>query len=112
MSLRAAIYARQSLDRTGEGMAVMRQLAECRDLAKRNGWKVAEEFVDNDVSASSRKPRPEWTRLLADLEAGRYDVLVCWHTDRLYRRLRDLVDVVEIAERRALRIASVKASDI
>lgn len=112
MTLRAAIYARQSLDRTGEGMAVTRQLAECRDLATRNEWQVVEEYVDNDVSATSRKARPEWTRLLADLEAGRYDVLVCWHTDRLYRRLRDLVDLVEIAESKALRIASVRAADL
>jgi DNA invertase Pin-like site-specific DNA recombinase len=112
MTLRAAIYARQSLDRTGEGMAVTRQLAECRDLAQSNRWKVTEEYVDNDVSASSRKPRPEWTRLLAELEAGAYDVLVCWHTDRLYRRLRDLVDLVEIAESKALRIASVRAADL
>ncbi len=111
MSLRAAIYARQSLDRTGEGMAVTRQLAECRDLAKRNGWQVAEEYVDNDVSATSRKPRPEWKRLLSDLESGRYDALVCWHPDRLYRRLRDLVDLIEIAKDRAIHIASVRAGD-
>lgn len=112
MSLRAAIYARQSLDRTGEGAAVSRQLSECRELAERHEWTVAEEYVDNDVSASSRKPRPDWTRLLRDLEDGRYDVLVCWHTDRLYRRLRDLVDLVEIAETNALRIASVRATDL
>lgn len=112
VTLRAAIYARQSLDRTGEGTAVSRQLGDCRSLAERNGWTVAEEYVDNDVSASSRKPRPEWSRLLRDLEAGRYDVLICWHTDRLYRRLRDLVDLVEIAESKALRIASVRAADL
>lgn len=112
MTLRAAIYARQSLDRTGEGMAVSRQLKECRDLAGRNEWRVVEEFVDNDVSATARKARPEWTRLLRDLDAGKFDVLVCWHTDRLYRRLRDLVDLVEIAESRALRIASVRAADL
>jgi len=110
--MRAAIYARQSLDRSGEALAVSRQLAECRDLAERNGWTAVVEYVDNDTSASSRKPRPQWTALLADLDAGRFDVLVCWHTDRLYRRVRDLVDLVEIAERRALRIASVKAADL
>ncbi|MGO4662908.1 recombinase family protein [Terrabacter sp. 2TAF16] len=112
MSKRAAIYARQSLDRSGDGMAVSRQLAECRELCERNGWVVEEIYQDNDRSATSGKPRPEWRRLLEDLIDGRYDVLVCWHTDRLYRRLRDLVDLVEIAERRALTIATVKASDL
>lgn len=112
MSKRAAIYVRQSLDRTGQGMAVARQIAECRELCERNGWAVEEIYQDNDVSATSGKPRPQWRRLLADLADGRHDVLVCWHTDRMYRRLRDLVDLVEIAERRALMIATVKASDL
>lgn len=107
-----AIYARQSLDRTGEALAVSRQLAECRAHAEAHGWTVSAEFVDNDTSASSSKPRPQWSLLLEALAAGTYDVLVCWHTDRLYRRVRDLVDLVEIAERRALRISSVKASDL
>ncbi len=109
--MRAAIYVRQSLDKSGEGAAVDRQLAECVQLAEGNGWEVAEVYRDNDSSAT-KGVRKDWQRLLADLEAGRHDVLVCWHTDRLYRRLRDLVDLVEIAERRALRISSVKASDI
>lgn len=114
MALRAAIYARQSLDRSGEGAAVSRQLDECQDLAARNGWVIPETavFVDNDVSATASRARPEWTRLLKALDAGEYDVLVCWHTDRLYRRLRDLVTLVEIAEQRALRIATVRAADL
>jgi site-specific DNA recombinase len=109
--MRAAVYVRQSLDRTGESLAVTRQEAECRELAERNGWDVARIYCDNDKSATNGN-RPQWTQLLADLKDGQYDVLVCWHTDRLYRRLRDLVDLVEIAESRALRIASVKAADI
>ena len=110
--MRAALYARQSLDKSGDALAVSRQVAECRELADRNGWTIEEVYQDNDKSATSGKPRPEWTRLLADLKAGRFDVLVCWHTDRLYRRLRDLVDLVELAEKRSLKIATVKSSDL
>lgn len=109
--MKAAVYVRQSLDRSGEGAAVDRQLVDCEALLERNGWDLAEVYRDNDTSAT-KGARPGWTRLLADLDAGRHDVLVCWHTDRLYRRLRDLVDLVEIAERRSLRIASVRAADI
>src|SRR3954449_946914 len=110
--MKAAIYVRQSLDKTGEALAVSRQLAECRALADSHGWDVAEVYEDNDTSATSRKPRPGWQRLLGDLSTGRHDVLVCWHTDRLYRRLRDLVDLLDVAERRALRIAAVKAGNL
>lgn len=108
----AAIYVRQSLDRHGDSLAVTRQEVECQALAAAHGWEVTEVYSDNDVSASSTKARPEWTRLLADLAAGRHDTLVCWHTDRLYRRLRDLVDLVDIAEKRALRIVTCRAGDI
>jgi site-specific DNA recombinase len=110
--MKAAVYARQSLDKTGDALAVSRQVAECRELAERNGWDVAEVYQDNDRSATSGKARPEWTRMLADLSAGRHDVLVCWHTDRLYRRLRDLVALVDVAEKRSLRIATVRSSDL
>lgn len=112
MPQRAAIYARQSLDKSGDALAVSRQVAECRELAERNGWEVVEVYQDNDRSATSGKVRPEWTRMLADLSAGRHDVLVCWHTDRLYRRLRDLVALVDVAEKRSLRIATVRSSDL
>ncbi len=111
--MRAAIYARQSLDRSGQGVAVARQIRECRALAAEHGWDVAEPYTDNDRSASNRKvSRPDWTRLLADLDSGMFDVLVCWHTDRLYRRVIDLARLVEIAERRSLRIATVRAGDV
>jgi site-specific DNA recombinase len=109
--MRAAIYVRQSLDKSGEGAAVTRQLAECEALAEKSSWQVGEVYRDNDASAT-KGTRKDWTRLLADLDAGRYDVLICWHTDRLYRRLRDLADLLEVAERRSIRIASVTASDM
>jgi len=109
--MKAAIYVRQSLDKSGEGAAVDRQLAECEALASEKGWTVGEVYRDNDASAT-KGVRKDWTRLLADLDAGRHDVLVCWHTDRLYRRLRDLADLLEVAERRNIRIATVAASDM
>ena len=105
------IYARQSLDRDGSGAAIERQLSECRDLADRSGLVVAEEFTDNDQSAS-KGTRPAFARLLAEIKAGNVSTIVVWHTDRLYRRVRDLVEIVELAETRALRILTVKAGDV
>lgn len=46
----AAVYARVSSDQTGQ-LAVTRQLEDCRKLASERGWVVAEEYVDNDISA-------------------------------------------------------------
>lgn len=104
---RAAIYARQSLDRTGERLAVDRQLADCRQLVERQGWSTVGTYVDNDVSASSGKARPEYRRLLDDVRAGRVDTIVSWAPDRLARRPRDLEDVLDLAEHHGLTLATV-----
>lgn len=68
--LPAAIYARQSLDKTGQGLAVTRQLDECRATAARRGWKIISEYVDNDISVTAGRPRPEYARLLDDVRSG------------------------------------------
>ena len=107
----AVIYVRQSLDRDGEGAAVSRQLNECRTLAAAHSLSISGEFVDNDVSAS-KGTRPEFVRLLASIKAGEVSTIIVWHTDRLYRRVRDLVELVELAEKHALRILTVKAGDL
>ena len=56
----------------------------CRELARRKGWAVIEPaYEDNDLSAFSGKRRPGYEQLLADAKAGRINVIVAWHADRL-----------------------------
>ncbi|WP_158251642.1 recombinase family protein [Cryobacterium sp. M91] len=109
--MKAIIYVRQSLDRDGAGAAVARQLTECRALAATQGLEIAHEYIDNDVSAS-KGTRPGFQELLTAIKAGTVSTIVVWHTDRLYRRVRDLVELVELAEKHALRILTVKAGDL
>ena len=100
---RAAIYLRQSFDRTGEGMAVDRQLKVCRRIARDRGWTVVDEYIDNSVSASKRSViRPRYDRMEQDYRAGRFDALICWDLDRLTRQPRQLEDWIEQAEERGL----------
>ncbi len=68
-------------------------------LAARRGWSVAETFVDNDVSASSGRPRPQYERMMQALAARGLDALVVWDVDRLTRTPRELEDIVELAEK-------------
>ncbi|GAA3127536.1 hypothetical protein GCM10010466_17920 [Planomonospora alba] len=104
---RAAIYCRISQDRAGAGLGVARQEDDCRALIERRGWQVAGIYSDNDVSAYSGSPRPAWRRLLADIEAGAIDAIVCWHVDRLTRSPRELEDVIDLADRRGIELATV-----
>lgn len=55
-----AVYARISQDRSGDELGVTRQLEDCRAEAERRGWTVAEEYVDDDVSAFSGRKRPAY----------------------------------------------------
>lgn len=105
--MRAFVYLRQSLDRSGSGAAVDRQREDCLKLCAERGWEVARAWVDNDVSASSRKPRPQYVAMLDAIKAGEADILVAWHIDRLTRRLTELEDLIELAQATGLRIATV-----
>ncbi len=110
--MRAAIYVRQSLDRAGDGAAVARQREDCTALVTARGWSVAGVYEDNDVSASKRKPRAAYQRMLADVEAGRVDAVVAWASDRLHRRLDDLLGFVAVVEGRGTAVATVKSGDL
>jgi DNA invertase Pin-like site-specific DNA recombinase len=103
----AAVYCRISADKRGEGLGVARQEGLCRRLAGEKGWPVAEVYVDNDVSAYTRRPRPAFNRMLADLEAGRRDAVICVDQDRLTRRPVELEGFIDLAERLGVGLANV-----
>jgi site-specific DNA recombinase len=92
----AAIYVRISQDRTGAGLGVKRQEQECRALAKAREWVVAKVFCDNDISAYSGKPRPQYEEMLEAIASGRIDAVVVWHTDRLHRAPKELERYIDI----------------
>jgi len=63
-----------------------------RDNARavdRFAWTVAGRYADPGLSASrfAKRNRPEWDRLLADVRAGRLDVVVMWASTRGSREL-------------------------
>lgn len=103
----AAVYTRISSDQEGTGLGVARQEQDCRELAERLGWPVAEVYCDNDVSAYSGKKRPAYRRLLADVAAGRRDGVVIYHPDRLTRRPVELEEFVDTFTRAKARVKFV-----
>jgi site-specific DNA recombinase len=92
-----AIYARISLDQEGAGKGVARQVADCNKLAKSLGWTVADEYVDNDISAYSGKHRPEYERMLADMQDGSVDAVLVYNLDRLTRQPKEFERFNDIA---------------
>ncbi len=104
---RAGIYARISSDREGDNLAVSRQLSDCARLAAAKGWEVAERYVDADISAYSRKRRPEYERMLGEIEAGLVEGIVVYHADRLHRHPRELEDFIDLCQRFGTMLATV-----
>jgi DNA invertase Pin-like site-specific DNA recombinase len=95
--IRAAIYVRISNDPEGLAHGVGRQREDCTKLALARGWIVAAVYDDNDISASGKAKRPGWDRLIADLESGAVDAVVAYSSSRLYRNLRDLTRLIDLA---------------
>lgn len=109
--MRAAIYTRISEDRFGEAEGVDRQKKACYKLAKQRDLEVADEhyFEDNNRSAMHGK-RPKYDQLIAAVKNGEVDVIIVLRTDRLYRRLKELIELTDIL--RDTPVYSVHSGDV
>lgn len=108
-----AIYLRLSEDREGRELGVERQLRECQALADRHGLTAGQPYVDNDKGASTRskKRRPDYERLIRDIEAGKVRTVVAYSLSRLTRRPREGEAIIDLAERRGLMVHTVASGD-
>lgn len=102
----AAIYARISSD-DGSALGVQRQIEDCTQMAAKGGWTVAETFVDNDVSASTGKVRPQYEALISAIRSGSIDALIVWDVDRLTRTPSELEQFIGLADAHGIDLASV-----
>ena len=107
----AVIYCRASKDKTGAGLSVAGQEADCRAFAERHGLTVRRVYADNDISASGRRPRPEYRAMLADL-ADHPAIVIVWHTDRLHRHPAELEEYISLAEQHAITTMAVRVGEL
>ena len=108
----AAVYARISSDPEGDRLGVNRQREDCEALAARKGWPVAEVYIDDDRSAYSGKPRPEYRRMLDDIASRSIDALVVYNLDRLHRQPRELEAFFDITDAAGLTNLATVEGDI
>lgn len=105
--MKTAIYLRQSADRVGNELAISRQRQDCANLCARKRWTDTIEYADNDISATNGKPRPAYSDMLADIEAGGIGAVVVWRLDRLHRQPRELEHFIDLADRHRVQLATV-----
>jgi site-specific DNA recombinase len=103
------IYVRLSEVRPGEeAVSLDTQEADCKALAKRKGWKVAEVYKDRGRSAwSDSRDRPAFDKMLTDLEAGKIGGIVAWKQDRLGRRVAEVAGLLDRVRQLGAVIATV-----
>jgi DNA invertase Pin-like site-specific DNA recombinase len=99
--MRAAIYCRLSKNRKGKRSNVKEQERDCRDFIDDQGWQLVDVYPDDGISASdkSEKPRDEFIRMMADLRDGHIDVIVASEITRLYRRPRELEELLDSVDK-------------
>lgn len=100
---RAVIYARQSEE---EDDGIEQQIADCTEEARRRGWAIVAKYTDNDVSGSyERGEKTDWAKMLQAYDNGEFDVMIVNESDRVTRRL---FDVLEVRHHRKMRIIIVR----
>jgi len=94
---RTAAYVRQSR-RAPEG--IERGLERTHKLIADRGWTLVGDYADDATSASSaRGAGTRWNALLADIKAGKVEVVVGVDVDRLVRSIQDLGALIELGVR-------------
>ena len=88
---RVALYARYSSDNQRDA-SIEDQLRQCRERAAREGWTVAETYFDRAISGASLI-RSGIQSLLADAQAGRFDMVLSEALDRISRDQEDVAGV-------------------
>jgi site-specific DNA recombinase len=92
--LRCAIYTRKStergLDQEFNSLDAQRDACEAYIKSQASlGWRALPQHYDDPAYSGGNLQRPALKKLLADIEAGRIDVVVVYKIDRLTRSLAD-----------------------
>ncbi len=98
---RCAIYTRKSseegLEQEFNSLAAQREACEAYIRSQQHeGWHLARNRYDDGGFSGGTMERPALQGLLADIRAGRIDILVVYKVDRLTRSLADFARLVEI----------------
>ena len=109
---RCAIYTRKSseegLEQEFNSLAAQREACEAYIRSQQHeGWVLGRHRYDDGGFSGGNIERPALQRLLADIRAGRIDIVVVYKVDRLTRSLADFARLVELFDAEAVSFVSV-----
>jgi site-specific DNA recombinase len=113
--VRCAIYTRKSSDERLEqgfnSLDAQREACAAYILSQASeGWTALPDLYDDGGISGGTLERPALQRLLADVAAGKVDVIVVYKVDRLSRSLFDFAKLVEAFEKAGTSFVSITQS--
>lgn len=98
--LRGGCFERVSSDEQAKyGFSIEAQVAALEEYCEKNGIKIVDHYKDEGVSAGlPHHKRPQMTRLLNDVKAGKIDIILFTRLDRWYRSTKLYYQVQEILD--------------
>lgn len=114
-TVRCAIYTRKSSDEGLEqgfnSLDAQREACAAYILSQASeGWSALSDIYDDGGISGGTLERPALQRLLADVAAGRIDIIVVYKVDRLTRSLLDFSKLVEAFDKANTSFVSITQS--
>ncbi len=111
-TVRCAVYTRKStdegLDQAFNSLDAQREAGEAFITSRKHeGWVCLPDRYDDGGFSGGNIERPALKRLMADIEAGRIDAVVCYKVDRLSRSLLDFSRLIDVFDRHRVMFISV-----
>jgi DNA invertase Pin-like site-specific DNA recombinase len=106
--LRAVAYVRESTEEQGQGFSPDAQRQGIRRFAPENNLELVGEYCDFHSGWRKSEARLEFQRLMADVAAGKFDVVLVFHTSRFARNQVEARRYKQLLrERLGIRVVSV-----
>ncbi|EIU63249.1 recombinase [Mycobacteroides abscessus subsp. bolletii 1S-154-0310] len=109
---RAVLYARISLDKTGDEVGVQRQLRDMQALAQVRGYDVVDEIAENNITASKDLYRPGYEKVWGLVRSGQVDHVIVWQTSRFVRSRKERAEVIEQFGKHNVDVVAVKGPSL
>ena len=104
----AALYARVSSDRQDVDLSVAAQMRALRDFARKNGYLVAREYID-EAESGRIADRPEFRKMIdaASQSNAPFREILVWKFSRFTRKREHAVAFKSMLRRKGVRVVSI-----
>ena len=94
---KVAVYARVSTEHEAQLSALENQIQYYDDLLKKHpDWQLYDRYIDEGITGTSTKKRPNFMRMMSDAEKGCFDLII---TREVSRFARNTVDALQETRR-------------